>query len=360
MDDSKNNLSEVAMIDKSFVLEVVEITDKEWIDFVLLNPSATIFHHPSWAITISETYQHKSFAAVAKDPHGQIIGGIPIIEIDSWLTGKRWISLAFTDHCKPILKDECSIEDFTNAVLRLWERTKIPNLELRFGVHNLKKDVYSRSFYIHHLKLDKNEMELYRSFRKKGVQYCIKKGLQAGVNVSQRKDFDSLMTFYDLHSLTRRKLGVPVQPKKFFIRLWENLIRQDLGFIMLASYRSQPVAGGVFLSCNNNLVYKYGASDPEYTSVYGTHVLLWEMIRWACQSGFEVIDWGRTDKDNEGLRNFKQGWGTQEEDLTYVYIGKSSIDYSNGSIKGVMSKVIHKSPLWVGRTIGELLYRHMG
>ncbi|MBW1899052.1 MAG: GNAT family N-acetyltransferase, partial [Deltaproteobacteria bacterium] len=109
-----------------------------------------------------------------------------------------------------------------------------------------------------------------------------------------------------------------------------------------------------------NMIYKYGAANPAYKDRYGTHALLWEAIQWGCKNGYEIMDWGKTEKSNQGLRNFKLGWGTDEKDLIYSYIGSSPKDYSSGWKQKVVEKVIQNSPVWVGRIFGELLYKHVG
>jgi lipid II:glycine glycyltransferase (peptidoglycan interpeptide bridge formation enzyme) len=213
---------------------------------------------------------------------------------------------------------------------------------------------------MHYLNLEKGSDELYRRFRKKGVQYCIKKAAKSGVVFSRSVDLTGLMTFYDLHLMTRKKLGVPTQPKRYFRKLFQDIINRGMGFVMLAYFDGRAIAGGVFLHYKKNLIYKYGASDPDYVHLYGNHGLLWEVIQWGCRNGFHVLDWGRTDEKNEGLRNFKLGWGTEEKRLSYSYIGEPPKDYSTGWKQRMVENTIRKSPVWVGRLLGAGLYKHVG
>jgi len=233
-------------------------------------------------------------------------------------------------------------------------------IEVRQELPLLGCIVHQNTNFIHYLKLDIKPEELFKKFRKKGVQYCIKKAAKSDIDISQSTDLESLMTFYNLHLMTRKKHGVPIQPKKYFIKLWENIINKGMGFVMLAYHKDKAIAGGVFLHYNKNIIYKYGAADPEYMNLCATHALLWEAIQWACRNGYEVMDWGKTEKTNQGLRNFKLGWGTEEKELIYSYIGTSPKEYSSGWKQKVVEKVIQKSPVWVGRLFGEILYKHVG
>lgn len=342
------------------MLYVIDIKERKWIEFVEGSSYATIFHQPLWPELLANSYGYRSIGVVLEDLEGQIIAGLPMMEINSWLTGKRWVALPFTDHCRPLLQNKNDLELFTGELIRKNKEINSAGIEVRQALPHMNGIVYQNTNYIHYLKLDKKPEELFKNFRKKGVQYCIKKAAKSDIDISQSTKFDSLMKFYKLHLMTRKKHGVPTQPKKYFIKLWENIINQGMGFVMLAHHKDKAIAGGVFLHYNKNMIYKYGAADPDYMNLYATHALLWEVIQWACNNGYEIMDWGKTEKSNQGLRNFKRGWGTEEKELIYSYIGNSPKEYSGGWKKKAVEKVIQKSPVWVGRIIGEMLYKHVG
>jgi lipid II:glycine glycyltransferase (peptidoglycan interpeptide bridge formation enzyme) len=341
-----------------FSIEYMDVTDANWMEYVEMNPDATFFHHPTWSIVLSKTYGYRSFVLAVKDVGGQIVGGLPLMEINSWLTGKRWVSLAFTDHCKVLVRDKEALEALAEKLINETAQEKTLRVEIRDNLPPMNGAVSKKSHYVHYLSLGGNEEKLFRSFRKKGVQYCIKKGLKNDVVVSRRTSDEAVLDFYDLHLLTRKKLGVPIQPRKYFVNLWREIINQNMGFVALAHYHDKPIAGGVFLHYRGKLIYKYGATDPRYLNVYANHALLWEVIKWASSNGFEVFDWGKTEKNDEGLRKFKLGWGTNEEELGYTYINRLPLDYSAGWKKRITEKTVQKCPVWVCRALGELLYKH--
>jgi CelD/BcsL family acetyltransferase involved in cellulose biosynthesis len=98
--------------------------------------------------------------------------------------------------------------------------------------------------------------------------------------------------FYRLHVNTRRRLGLPVQSRRFFRLLWSRMIQPDLGRVLLVDVGTDTVAGAVFLTWNRTVVYKYGASDPRYWSVRPNNLLFWEAIKWACESRYERLSFG--------------------------------------------------------------------
>jgi lipid II:glycine glycyltransferase (peptidoglycan interpeptide bridge formation enzyme) len=158
---------------------------------------------------------------------------------------------------------------------------------------------------------------------------------------------------------TRRKLGVPTQPKRF-IRRFGELFEAGLGFVQLVLDGDRPVAAAVFLVFNGTAVYKYGASDERALGKRPNNLLFSEAIRWACESGLRTLDFGRTDADNEGLRAFKRSWGAHEEELAYTYFADREPPAGPQLRDRVLAGALKRSPAGVSRLVGEALYRHFG
>jgi lipid II:glycine glycyltransferase (peptidoglycan interpeptide bridge formation enzyme) len=116
----------------------------------------------------------------------------------------------------------------------------------------------------------------------------------------------------------------------------------------------------VYLSWGKNLIAKYAASREDSFNLRPNNLLFWEGIRWGCRNGFKVFDMGRTELENEGLRNFKSRWGAVEEPLYYSIISSTPYKPANDRLEHVMHSVIKNSPQWVCKLSGELLYRYVG
>jgi len=210
------------------------------------------------------------------------------------------------------------------------------------------------------LKVNADIDIVFKKFRKKGVRYEIKKAEREGVEVewcSSKKEFE---IFYELQLKTRKRLGVPVQPKRFFALLWDHLILNNFGFILLAYKSAVPLAAAVFLKYKSTIIYKYSASDPDYLKLSPNNAILWEAIKWACLNGYKVFSFGKTLVSNTGLRNFKKGWGTAEEPLPYSFIASSPPFLENKLLHLVAGLVIQHSPSFVCRGIGEAFYKYFG
>jgi hypothetical protein len=77
------------------------IEHPHWDDLLLTADRATFFHTTAWARVLSESYGYKPLYFATID-NGKLAGLIPVMEIESFLTGKRGVSLPFTDICHPI------------------------------------------------------------------------------------------------------------------------------------------------------------------------------------------------------------------------------------------------------------------
>ncbi len=173
-----------------------------------------------------------------------------------------------------------------------------------------------------------------------------------------RTDVAALDAFYALHVRTRRRLGVPTQPKGF-VRDLGALMAGGLGFVALATLGDRHVAAAVFLRAGRTLTYKWGASDERFLNARPNNLLFARVIGWACDEGLLALDLGRTDIGHEGLAAFKRGWGADERPLEYTFAGAPPPS-GESRLGRAAGELIRRSPEAVGRAAGELLYRHSG
>lgn len=333
-------------------------SDKRWAEFVDSMPGGNVFHHPAWVGLLAKCYGCRPFVIGLCDHDGEIRAGLPLMEVDSPLTGRRWISLPFTDHCSPLYHGDSLPSELFEYLRELQTEHGVPSVELRTALPQIGPVYQDNGQVLHFLRLSTDPQEVFSSFHHSQVRRNISRAEREGVTVRWAQDERDLDAFYDLHVGTRHRLGVPVQPRRYFELLWRRLIRAGLGFILLAYRDGLPIAGGVFLTYKTTLVYKYGASDRSYWQYRPNHLLFWTAIRWGCENEYGLFDWGKSDKDNEGLRRFKDRWGTEESVLTYSVLAASPPTDISDRLAGPVSTLIRHTPPWVCRATGELLYGH--
>ena len=341
-------------------LQRVELTDERWASFVADRPDATAFHTPAWAEMLCECYGFSGFVLASLDESGAPTAGMPVIELPKLIRGgARWVSLPFTDACAPLSVEPDHRQRLLDGLEEARRAAEVDRLEIRSPVAVRSARQFTAALG-HTLPLEPDPEAVLRRLDRSQVQRNIRRAEREGVVVrhgDQEADLDRV--FFDLQVETRRRLGVPVQPRSFYTLLWRRLIEPGHGFLLLAYAGARPIAGGVFLRAGRTLTYKYGASSREHWHLRPNVLLFWTAIQLGCATGAEILDFGRTELNDQGLRSFKLNWGTREEPLTYTVLGVPGRDTVR-RLQPALGRLIKHSPLWVCRAIGARLYRYAG
>jgi hypothetical protein len=304
-----------------------------------------------------DTYGYPAFALAAVDRAGNIGAGLPVIEVAQPLRSRRLVSLPYTDVLSPLALQDTALDELAAGLDEEREHRAASAFEIR-AVVTAPEATISSNAVIHTLRLADGAATIRDGF-KSTVRQDIAKASRSGVSVRRAATIDDVADiFYRLHLRTRRRLGVPVQPRRYFVELWQRIIEPGLGFCLIAESERRPVASGVFLAWRSTLIHKYGASDERFLNLRPNHFLLWEAIRWGAENGYEVFDFGRTDHGQDGLRRFKSSWGAREDPLVYSSLGDPSSSSRSLSTPGLVTSVIRYSPPVLCRALGELLYRY--
>lgn len=345
-------------VDRAGAVSVLELTDPRWSDFVAGHPGATPFHHPDWIRLVAGCYGFRAFALATSDEAGVIRAGLPIVEVRH-VSGAKWVSLPYTDYCPPLVVAQPEEERLACALRLASAAAGIRKVEVRAPVAGAS--AVSRTALRHVLPLDGGPAAVHAGFHRSQVQRSIRRAQREGLTVRRAQcPADLAGTFYRLHLLTRRRQGVPVQPRRFFRLLWDDVISTSLGSVLIVEAAGRPVAAAVFLAWNQTVVYKFGASDARAWPLRPNHLLFWHAIRAACEDGYRWFDFGRTDVGQEGLRRFKLSWGTIEQPLDYSALGAEAgpVPGRPGAAVRLLGPVIRHAPLLLSRAVGEVFYRY--
>jgi hypothetical protein len=331
-----------------------------WDAFVQSHPQGTPYHLSGWLKAIEETYAFKPFFGVWKN-EGSITGILPFFKTKSFFSGSSIISLPFSDYGGTLLSgdDETgadigeALKEFKNSEKKLEVRGPVGG-DSGFAVFDYYKS--------HVLDLGCGIEELKKKIDKRTIQYSIRKAEKAGVEVREQNDQEGIDQFYRLNVLTRKKHGVPCQPKRFFNNLLTHVIQKGCGFILLAYCQEKPIGAGFFLTQGKSIHYKYNASDPEVLGkITPNHALTWQAMKNGCEGGFLSFNFGRTSPDNIGLMRYKSMWGSKVHDCPYLYYpkarGASSLQEKSAFYKA-LSGLWVKLPSFAADRIGNMIYKH--
>lgn len=340
------------------------LQDHRWDRFVAQHPRSSIFHTSAWLETLHRTYGFEP-VAFTNSSTDSLDNALLFCRVDSWLTGRRLVSLPFSDHCEPLLKaDELTqilayviSDELRDRRCRYVEMRPLSKIETR--IHT---DQSSIKYTFHELDLKPNLDQLFGNFHKSSIQRKIRRAERERLRYCEGSNPELLADFYGLFEQTRRRHRIPPQPRQWF----ENLTR-NFGSslkVRVAYHESHPVAAMITIGHRDTLVYKYGCSDSRVNNLGGVHMLFWRAIQDAKSAGLETFDFGRTDADQQGLITFKSRWGAKQLPLTYSRFGNNPthlFDLSQSNVKDrVMKSVISWLPRRLVSKIGASLYGHVG
>src|SRR5262249_427709 len=299
------------------VYEIDPQSDSRWNTLVQSDPRSSVFHSREWLQALHQTYGYTATVFTTSSETMPLVNGIVFCRVNSWLTGPRLVSLPFSDHCEPLVRDT---NDLQGLLTNIEERSagKFRYAEIRprsiepgppFHVGH-----YDR-FYLHALDLRPSIEELYSRFHKDSVQRKIRRAEREHVELDQGQSEPLLKQFYELLVMTRRRHQLPPQPFAWFHNLAECFGKRLI--IYVARLNNQPIASILTLRHKRSVVYKYGCSDIRFHNVGGMAFLFWQAIRQAKAEQLEEFDLGRSEPEGTGLIRFKDNLGAKKTSLNY-------------------------------------------
>lgn len=342
-------------------IEIINpITYPGWDDLIISTPNTSFFHSSNWARVLCESYNyHPLYFTTFKD--GRLLSLIPVMEIESILTGRRGVSLPFSDYCESIGAESGDFQNALNHLIEYGEKAKWKYLELRGGKPIKERFTPWQRYYLHTLYLTEDSSHIFSNFRE-STKRNIRKTIKQGVKVNIENSLASLKEFYRLNCLTRKHHGLPPQPFAFFKKIYEHVLAKGLGLVLLASNGELNIAGAIFFHYGDKALYKYGGSNRAYQHLRANNLVMWEGIKWYCRNGYKSLSLGRTDPEDRGLLQFKSGWRPREEIVeyfkydftknTFTKNDKRTMQLSRGALRMMPSPIL--------KIIGLILYRHIG
>src|ERR1051325_7202852 len=229
-----------------------------WDSEISRHPGSSFFHRSSWARVLNETYGHHPvyFCGLRNDRIEQVL---PVMEVSSSWTGRRGVSLPFSDFCPLLKSGSHDTRHLYEAALEYGRQRKWKYLEARDLSPDWPDPGGTRpthvepanaprhlQFVAHSIKLEPNEEALFKCLDG-SIRRGVRKAQKEGLTVEFHNDLPAIRTFYGLHCHTRKRHGMPPQPFKFFERLVKHCLQTGGGMVGIVRFGNRPVAASVFL-----------------------------------------------------------------------------------------------------------------
>jgi len=347
------------------VYKIDPLTDPRWHELTARHPRASVFHSAGWLRALRLSYGYEPVAYTLSPPQSELANAVVFSRVQSWATGRRLVSLPFSDHCELLTDSDSDSAEIISQVCRDATQNGDDYIELRpivvcetlgsqsgFGT--------SKSFTLHCLDLAPTLDELFRSFHKDCVQRKIRRAEKQQLRYEEGYSEKAVQQFFGLMLKTRRKHQLPPQPIAWFRNLVSCLGAQL--HIRVALKGEIPVAAILTIASNDTLVYKYGCSDPEFSNLGGTQMVFWKAIQSARSADLKYFDLGRSDIDNPGLLTFKDHWAAKR--MRLMYWRQPAPDQNQTSHSDwhqrLAGEIFKRTPDRLLAIAGKFLYPHMG
>lgn len=345
------------------------LRNHRWNRFVEKHPFGWITHLAGWKRVLDGTFPHMhGYYLALVDSAGDIKAALPVYLVDSWLTGRRLVSIPFATLCDPLVTDKDHLEPLFRAAVKLSREISVPRIEIKTlaASHLLDGENFlaDRSLKHHYLKLGDDPERIRSSFHRSCVRQRITRAENSGLRLVRGTCECHLKQFYLLHRATRKRKGLPPHPYKLLKSLGRAFTGSNMVELTLCCKEEETVAGIIVFKYKDRISVEYSAATPAYNELSPIHFLLWNTIKDACRSGYRILDFGQTSMRNKSLMEFKSHWGTEVSDLPhFIYpndpaLRIAPVQESVG--KRLLQYVCHNAPDPALTYLGDFCYRHLG
>ncbi len=319
-------------------------------------PGATMAHAEPWLTVISRGLGHQDRSLIA-ERDGEVCGVLPMMLLSHWLFGTFHVSLPWLDYGGVIADDPDTCQLLLQAATTQAGADGASFIELR-SVERVRPELPTRDDKVT-LVLELGSVEAAWSQLEPTVRNKVRKAQRAGLTCHFGGQ-ELIPKFYRVFARNMRDLGTPV----WGVALFENILTAfpKTSGIALIRVGQKPIGGGLVL-CFKDTVHVLSASSLRpFFHMCPNNLLYWEVIRWACETGYRQFDFGRSTVGS-GTYNFKKQWGTAVKPLPWQYVllnrnGIPQLNPSNPRLK-VLIELWKRLPLAIATWLGPRIVRHL-
>jgi hypothetical protein len=352
-----------------------------WNDFVLSSENSTFFHRIEWKDIIEKSFSHKSLYMLALK-NEKIEGVFPLFEVKNILFGHSLISLPSVVYGGICAADKEAEQSLYRSAETLGRLMGVDYVEMRNQFRPLNefpfldrtdstnavntgadgcflngkwitKDLYVNFERMIYPDVDTNLKAIPRKQRR-----MIRQGIKAGLESKIGRE-EYLDIFYDLYARNLKNHGTPVFSHDFFRNI---MLTFPDAFILTVWKDNMIVAAVLTFAFKDRIIPYFSGTLSEYNRYAINDFMYWELMKYGCERGFKLFDFGRSKKDT-GSFHFKRHWGFEPETLPFLYhlverrempeVNPSNPKYS------LMINLWRKLPLTVTKWMGPRVNRYI-
>lgn len=296
--------------------DITKIEVSQWADFVKNHRKGSVFQTPEMYECYRNTPNHTPIIHVAMSD-GNIVGVLLAVIISEGGNLKKYFTSRSIIIGGPIVKnDNNEIISFLLKEYNLYIKGKAIYTQIRNHYEQLlNNDAFQENNYRFkshlnfRIKLDTTDNIWNRigKGRIKQIKKAIKNQLSVEVYENDICE-DLIIQGYDIIRSVYKRAGLPLVG----IDLIKEVCNKKLLVLFVVRDSTDKIIG-----CRFGIKYKdeiygwYAGSYSEYYKLFPNDILIWETLKWSCEHGYKVFDYGGAGEPNKpyGVRAFKSQMG---------------------------------------------------
>lgn len=326
-------------------------------EYVTNVSSSSLYHRVQWLDVVERSFGHTCYYLLSEKDEG-ITGVLPLVHLKSRIFGNMLVSMPYFNYGGVCAEEERIENNLIEKAIEIATTVGAGHLELR-QERRLNNGLAVKSSKVSmRLNLPENPEELWKSFPSK-LRSQVKIPQKAGM-VARVGGLEEIDSFYDVFSINMRALGTPVLPKTFFKNILE--IFPGSTCICTVYLENNPVASGFLAGFKGMLEIPWASSIRKYNRSSPNMLLYWTCLKFGCENGYRVFDFGRSTAGESTFR-FKEQWGASPHPLYWHYWTRKDQpvpDISPHNPKYQLAiNLWKKLPLPVTRCLGPLIVKNI-
>src|ERR1700687_929952 len=106
------------------------LRDPRWHEFLQRDNRASIFHTAGWLQALQRSYGYEPTVFTTSNEREPLANAMVVCRVNSWLTGRRLVSLPFSDHCEPLVEGAGDLEQIMLALRDEVQRGQLKYVEI--------------------------------------------------------------------------------------------------------------------------------------------------------------------------------------------------------------------------------------
>jgi CelD/BcsL family acetyltransferase involved in cellulose biosynthesis len=337
------------------IVKVRPATSSEWDEIWNECEYSTYFHSREWAEIWSKYTKRKMFLTpfliLFSDGKKALLpfsclkkGGLaPIIMGTSRLyfsspecTYGGWISAEKLSNNHALLLSNLIKKKFNNLT---WRLNPYDSIAMKSRIR------FSYEGETHAINLEKG-FNVIASNMSKGHRSAVKQASRSGVTVRLASSIEDWLSYYQVYETSVDRWGNRLLGAEYTWDLFNEIFLRNSPNVelWLSIYLDKVISGALCFHSKKHFVYWHGASTGTYFNLRPVNLLLYEVIKKACETGYAWFDFNPSG-GLEGVKAFKERFGAQSLSCPVVELKSRNVrTFAIERVNDVVGKVKKRTP----------------